>query len=138
MKRQHHEHEGRHVQELPAGAEPPPGVLELARALENFTARSEMAPNWSAQNYQLKAGIPCQLAGTNPQRRRLIVYTDAANTQPVWISPGQLSAVPAGGRAGAVQLPAPDGAPLEQKHAGPVYAISSADAVVYVIEEYHR
>lgn len=134
MKRQHHEH----VQELPPGAEPPPGVLELARALENFTARSEMAPNWSAQNYALTANIPCQLATTNPQRRRLIVYADAANAQPVWISPGQLGAVPAGAHAAAVQLPAPDGAPLELKHAGPVYAVSAGAATVYVVEEYHR
>ena len=112
-----------------------PALIEAQsrKVLENFTHASYYGEAWRAEAYQLSAGQPLRIVHANKQRRRLLLSTDEANTVPVWISPATLTT--GGNRSGAIPLAA--GAdPQVFKHAGDVYAVSSAACWIYVVEEY--
>lgn len=113
-------------------------LIELMTAIRDHTRPGEFSELWQPQTHTLPTGHSRQIAQRNLQRRRLVIWTDAGNTSAVWIG-----AAPFGGadaprpNDGYVPI-APGSVPLELYTPGDVYAWSSSNGNVCVVQEFGR
>lgn len=91
---------------------------------------------WEPQTFTLPTGRSKHIAHRNPQRARLLLWTDGGNTSPVWIGPAPFNGTDApAANDGYVPL-APGSTLLELRTTGDVFAWSSSNGNVCLIQEY--
>ena len=116
------------------------GTLEAIRGLSNFVRNPEYLIDWSPRARLVAPGQVLELVGVRRTRKRIQVWTDAANPSgyPVWLSSGQL------GNLGNDNIPgvplAAGSTALELRHTGAIYATlsvsASGSAWLYYAEEF--
>jgi hypothetical protein len=115
-----------------------PKVLELIQAIRDHTRASEFSELWQPQTHTLPTGRSAHIVKRNYQRRRLVIWTDSSNTSAVWIGAAAFNGTDVPGPGDGMVPIAPGSEPFEMLHCGDVYAWSSSNGNVCVVQEYGR